>query len=64
MTERAVTFRENGDPERLIGAQLAIAACQRAGGPTERTTGRVEEILGRPPRSTRDFAGDLMDRLG
>lgn len=51
--------RAAGDPEWLIGAQLAIAAYQRAGGPTERTTDTVERILGRPPRSARDFAADL-----
>lgn len=51
-----------GDPEWLIGAQLAIAAYQRAGGPTERTTDTVEQLLGRPPRTSRDFARALAER--
>jgi len=47
-----------GDPEWLISAQLAIAAYQRAGGPTERTSDTIEKLTGRPPRSFRDFARD------
>lgn len=47
-----------GLPDWLIGAQLAIAGYQRAGGATEQTTGTVEEILGRTPRSFRGFARD------
>lgn len=47
-----------GLPDWLIAAQLAIAGYQRAGGATEQTTDTVEEILGRPARTFRDFARD------
>ena len=53
-----------GAPEWAISAQLAIAEYQRAGGPTARTTDTVEELLGRPPRSFRDFAADHAKTLG
>ena len=47
-----------GMDDWAIAAQLAIAAYQRAGGPTAQTTDDVERVLGRPPRSVRDFARD------
>lgn len=47
-----------GVPEWQASALLAIAAYQRAGGPTERTTDTVERIAGRPPRTFREFARD------
>lgn len=47
-----------GLPDWLTAAQLAIAGYQRAGGATEQTTDTVEAILGRPPRTFRDFARD------
>ncbi|HEX7118761.1 MAG TPA: SDR family oxidoreductase [Longimicrobiales bacterium] len=50
-----------GVPEFLVDAQLAIAAYQKAGGPTARVSGDVERILGRPPRTVRDFARDHAD---
>jgi len=56
--EHRVRRRAAGDPEWSIAAQLAIAAYQRAGGPTEATTATVEEVTGRPPRSFRVFARD------
>jgi hypothetical protein len=40
----------------LIGAQFAIAAYQRAGGPTAAPANTVEEIIGRPARTFRYFA--------
>ena len=47
-----------GTADWAIGAQLAIAAYQRAEGPTARTSDDVERLLGRPARSVRDFARD------
>jgi len=47
----------------LIDAMLAIAAYQKAGGPTEKTSDSVERILGRPPRTVVDFARDYADRF-
>lgn len=45
-------------PDPLVAAQLAIAAYQRAGGATETTTETLQQLLGRPPRTFRDFARD------
>jgi uncharacterized protein YbjT (DUF2867 family) len=45
-------------PTATIEATLAIAAYQKAGGPTAMVSDKVERILGRPPRTIRDFARD------
>ena len=37
---------------------LAIYAYQRAGGPTSVVSDKVARVLGRPPRTVRDFARD------
>jgi uncharacterized protein YbjT (DUF2867 family) len=42
----------------LIDASLAIAAYQRAGGPTATVSPNVERLLGWPPRTIHDFARD------
>ncbi len=42
----------------LIEAMLAIATYQKAGGPTSMVSDKVERILGRPPRTLRDFVRD------
>jgi uncharacterized protein YbjT (DUF2867 family) len=47
--------------EETIGAMLAIAAYQKAGGPTSMVSDRVLKILGRPPKSVRDFVRDHRD---
>lgn len=47
-----------GMAREQIDAVLAIAAYQRAGGPTSVVSDDVERILGRPPRSVRDFVRD------
>ncbi|HJU65525.1 MAG TPA: SDR family oxidoreductase [Gemmatimonadaceae bacterium] len=69
-TGRSVTYRsismeearsrltERGVSEPLIEAMLAIAAYQKAGGPTTTVSPNVERLLGRPPRTIRDFARD------
>lgn len=62
--EARARLAAEGLPDPLIAAQLAIAAYQRAGGPTEKTTDTVENLLGRPPRSFRDFARDHAGALG
>lgn len=56
--------RDAGQPVWLAAAQLAIAEYQRAGGPTTRTTGTVETITGRAPRSIEQFVRDHAERLG
>src|SRR5207245_9911999 len=44
-----------GAPPSMIESTLALAAYQRAGGPTAEVSKTVEEILGRPPRSFAKF---------
>lgn len=56
-------LRSAGDPVWLVAARLAIGSYQRTGGPTERVTDTVERLVGRPPRSFREFAEDHADRL-
>jgi len=74
-TARPVTYRpismdearsrseKRGISPPLIDAMLAIAAYQKAGGPTEKTSDGVERVLGRPPRTIADFARDYADRF-
>jgi uncharacterized protein YbjT (DUF2867 family) len=69
-TRRAVTYRPismdeararmeaRGTPPALIEAMLAISAYQKAGGPTAKVSDSVARILGRSPRTIRDFVGD------
>src|SRR5690349_7077478 len=45
-------------PASAIDAMLAIAAYQREGGPTAVVSPTVERLLGRAPRTVRDFARD------
>lgn len=58
MEEARARMEARGMPAYLIDATLAIAAYQKAGGPTARVSPDVERILGRPPRTIRDFARD------
>jgi uncharacterized protein YbjT (DUF2867 family) len=74
-TGRRVTYRPismkaararleaKGTPPDQIEAMLAISAYQKAGGPTSTVSDRVARILGRPPRSVRDFVRDYADRF-
>lgn len=47
-----------GQPSWLIESTLAIAAYQRAGGPTETVTSVVADLTGKPPRTFVEFARD------
>ncbi len=47
-----------GAPSWSIEGALALAAYQRAGGPTAVVHDTVRQILGRPPRSFAEFAND------
>jgi uncharacterized protein YbjT (DUF2867 family) len=47
-----------GQPSWLIDSLLAIAAYQRAGGPTETITSVVADLIRRPPRTFVEFARD------
>lgn len=61
--EARTRLSTDGLPDPLVAAQLAIAAYQRQGGPTEKTTDTVQQLLGRPPRTFRDFATDYATEL-
>ena len=43
--------RARSSRHELIDATLALAAYQKAGGPTAKVSDSVERILGRPPRT-------------
>ena len=58
MEEARERLEARGTPPELVDAMLAIAAYQRAGGPTSTVSYTVERLLGRPPRTIRDFARD------
>src|SRR5882724_8240430 len=47
-----------GQPAWLVDSLLAIAAYQRAGGPTETITSVVADLTGKPPRTFAAFARD------
>jgi len=70
ITYRPITLDEararlaaGGIAAAAIDAILAIAAYQRAGGPTATISPHVEQILGRRPRTIRDFARDYASRF-
>jgi uncharacterized protein YbjT (DUF2867 family) len=47
-----------GQPSWLVDSLLAIAAYQRAGGPTETITSVVADLTGNPPRTFAAFSRD------
>lgn len=56
--EMRARLASQGVHPMLIDSMVAIAEYQRAGGPTERVSDSVQRILGRPPRTIRDFVRD------
>jgi uncharacterized protein YbjT (DUF2867 family) len=52
-----------GQPGALVDSLLAIAAYQRAGGPTETITSVVADLTGKPPRTFAEFARDYAARF-
>jgi len=52
-----------GQPAWLVDSLLAIAAYQRAGGPTETITSVIADLTGRPPRTFATFARDYAARF-
>jgi uncharacterized protein YbjT (DUF2867 family) len=63
MEEARARLEARGEPAALIDAVLAIAAYQKAGGPTAMVSPNIERLLGRPPRSIHDFARDYAWRF-
>jgi uncharacterized protein YbjT (DUF2867 family) len=57
---RARLIRE-GQAPALVDSLLAIAAYQRAGGPTETITTVIKDLTGQPPRTFAEFARDYAD---
>jgi uncharacterized protein YbjT (DUF2867 family) len=76
LTGRAITYQpitldeartrmeSRGVAPMEIAASLAILAYQRAGGPTATVSDKVEQILGRPPRTIQEFARDYAAHFG
>lgn len=58
MEEARARLEAQGLPAFAVDSLLAIAAYQRAGGPTSQVSDKVERLLGRPPRTIRDFVRD------
>lgn len=63
MEEARARMEAAGVPPKSIESILALSAYQKAGGPTERTSDHVQQILGRPPRTIRDFARDYREHF-
>ncbi len=63
MEEMRDRMEKQGIGAEMIDSYLALAAYQKAGGPTERVSASVKEILGRPARTIEDFAKDYRERF-
>jgi uncharacterized protein YbjT (DUF2867 family) len=63
MEEARSRMAARGVAAPAIDAMLAIAAYQKAGGPTAMVSPNVERLLGRPPRTIHDFARDYAARF-
>jgi NAD(P)H dehydrogenase (quinone) len=63
LEEERARMERAGVPALQMDAMLAISAYQRAGGPTSIVSDKVERILGRRPRTVRDFLRDHVDRF-
>lgn len=58
MEEARSRLEQQGVAPASIDSMLALAAYQKKGGPTERTSDSVARILGRAPRGIEEFARD------
>lgn len=56
--EMRIRMKNKGMSDKMIESYLALAAYQKAGGPTERVTDDVSQILGQSARTVVDFAND------
>ncbi len=56
--EARARLTQAGQPSWLIESTLALAAYQRAGGPTETITSLVADLTAKPPRTFAEFAHD------
>lgn len=58
MDEMRDRLANQGAEPKMIASFLALAAYQKAGGPTERVSDDVRDILGRQPKTIREFVED------
>lgn len=63
MEEASRLMKAKGASEQSIEAMLALATYQRAGGATAKVSNHVQQILGRQPRSIRDFIRDHSEQF-
>jgi uncharacterized protein YbjT (DUF2867 family) len=63
MNEARARMQSKGTPPDQIDAMLAILEYQKSGGPTSTVSDKLTEILGRQPRTIRDFLRDHADRF-
>lgn len=63
MDEMRERMKNQGMKVEMIDSYLALAAYQKAGGATARVSESVEEILGRKPRTIRDFVTDYKEHF-
>jgi len=63
MDEARARMGARGASRESVDAVLAIAAYQKEGGPTATVSPTVQRLLGRPPRSLRDFVRDYAERF-
>lgn len=56
--EASRRMKAQGAGDQAVEAMLALATYQRAGGATAKVSSHVQQILGRQPRSIRDFLRD------
>lgn len=61
MDEMRARMEKQGMEGKMIDSYLALAAYQKAGGPTERVSESVRKILGREARTIQDFAMDYRE---
>lgn len=63
MDEMRERLEGQGAHPKMIDSMLSLAAYQKAGGPTERVSESVAQILGREPRTIRDFVRDYREHF-
>lgn len=63
MDEMRTRMEQQGISTKMIDSYLALAAYQKAGGPTERVSTSVREILKRPALTVQDFALKYKDKF-
>lgn len=56
-------MESQGMSSKMIDSYLALASYQRAGGATERVSESVREVLGRDPKTIRDFVRDYREHF-